>query len=265
MKICTATPFFVVFLVSVPLLFLSAQAETELSPLSDSFVDTLHNNGSIARTVTDTDDIALAPSVSGVAEAIQELERMRANIISERLILVEGTVIDEDVREVYNALLGVGNLAGLQYYNPEKDVWHTLFNDSYRIQDEKERTPLPDLTVAEIPSDLAITVYQDLPPFGGVVQDYRYERKNDNGYTGFSFRSVNEEELRYRRVRVVKPGDMRTYAWLVRGDNYLLMYGIGAARVFTGFGLFRDRIENSFTSRTDGLFDWLTANYLEKM
>jgi hypothetical protein len=64
---------------------------------------------------------------------------------------------------------------------------------------------------------------------------------------------------------VVKPGEMVTYAWVLRGDDYVLMYGIGAAKVFTGFGLFRDRIENSFTSRTDGLFNWLSDNYLDEL
>jgi hypothetical protein len=249
----------------IPFHIVSAQDATVLSTLSESEMAQLRTDGSLARTITDVDEIALAPSIDGVDEALRDLGRMRANIISERLVFVGTSVGDDAVREVYNALLGVGQLSGLQYYNPEKDVWHTLFNDSYRINDGEDRSPLPDLSVSEIPQDLEITVFQDLPPFGGVVQEYRYAGMTVNGRGGFAFTSENEEELRYRRVRVVKPGEMRTYAWLIRGDDYLLLYGIGAARVFTGFGLFRDRIENSFTSRTDGLFDWLTVNYLQKM
>ncbi len=166
---------------------------------------------------------------------------------------------------MYNALLGVEDLSYLEYYNPEKDVWHDLFKESYRVNDDEDLERVPDLEVTSIPDQLRIPVLQGLPPFGDVLQTYRYDGVAHGGIDGFRFSSENEWEIRYRRIRVVKEEEMVTYAWVLRGDDYLLMYGIGAAKVFTGFGLFRDRIENSFTSRTDGLFDGLSQNYLDEL
>jgi hypothetical protein len=262
------TPFvrvFIVFFVFslIPAATMMGQVEEKLRTLPHPLVQILGTEGSVGSTITDVDDISLAPAIDGVDEAIRELDRIGANIISERLILVEGDVSDRDLLRVYNALLGVSDLAGLEYLNIEKNVRHTLFDESYRIDSPDDRSREPDLSVTGIPPEINIYVFQQLPPFGDVVQDYGFVRLFDDGYVGFAFSSTNREELRYRRIRVVKPGEMRTYAWFVRGENYILMYGIGAARVFTGFGLFRDRIENSFTSRTNGLFDWLSTNYLE--
>lgn len=225
----------------------------------------LFNNGSVSASHTDADDIELAPSFPGVDDAIDDLQKMKANIVSERLVLVDGRVSDEGLVRVYNALLGVEDLSYLEYYNPMNDTWHDLFKESYRVNNGDDLDRVPDLEVDSIPDELRIPVLQGLPPFGEVLQTYRYDAVSHGGIDGFRFSSENEWDIRYRRIRVVKDEEMMTYAWVLRGDDYLLMYGIGAAKVFTGFGLFRDRIENSFTSRTDGLFDWLSQNYLDEL
>lgn len=243
----------------------TAQVSEIITQLPRDAQRTLVDMGSVSATHTDADDIGLAPPFPGVDDAIDDLQKMRANILSERLVLVEGPVSDEGLLRVYNALLGVEGLSYLEYYNPEKDTWHDLFKESYRVNNEDDLERMPDLEVDSIPDELRIPVFQGLPPFGDVLQTYRYNAISYGGIDGFRFSSENEWEIRYRRIRVVKDEEMVTYAWVLRDDDYLLMYGIGAAKVFTGFGLFRDRVENSFTSRTDGLFDWLSQNYLDEL
>ena len=243
----------------------SAQVYQYLGNLSSASLKELLAERSVSRSHTDARDVELAPSFPGVGDAVRSLRSTGVNIVSERLILVDGPVTDEGLVRVFNALLGVGELSYLQYYNPLSDVWHDLFRESYRVKDEQNLDRLPDLQVESIPDSITIPVLQDLPPFGEVLQTYRYESVSHAGVDGFYFSSKNEWDIRYRRIRVVKPEGMVTYVWVLRGDDYLLVYGIGAAKVFTGFGLFRDRIENSFTSRTTGLFDWLSENYLDEL
>jgi hypothetical protein len=259
------------FLFGTLLLFLShvaplpAQVYSYLGGLPSGARQDLMTQRSVSRTHTNVRDVELAPDFPGVRDAIRNLRSVGANIVSERLILVDGPVSDAGLTTVFNAVLGVSGLSHIKYYNPEKDAHHDLFRESFRVADDKNLDRLPDIQVDTIPEYVAIPVLQDLPPFGDVLQTYRYESVSHSGVDGFHFSSENEWDIRYRRIRVVKPEEMITYAWVIRGDDYLLVYGIGAAKVFTGFGLFRDRIENSFTSRTDGLFDWLSENYLKQL
>jgi hypothetical protein len=248
-----------------PTVSLPAQVAAILDEIPDRARAELLAQRSVSRTHTDAKELELAPRFPGVDEAIDDLRKIGTNIVSERLILVDGPVADEGIVTVFNALLAVSELSYLEYYNRENETWHDLFKESYRVDDEDDLNRQPDLQVQQIPPALEIPVLQGLPPFGDVLQTYRYGAVSHAGVDGFRFSSENEWDIRYRRIRVVKPGEMVTYAWVLRGDDYVLMYGIGAAKVFTGFGLFRDRIENSFTSRTDGLFNWLSDNYLDEL
>lgn len=252
-------------LVCVPPELLPAQVAGILDQIPDSARTELLERRSVSRTHAEADNLELAPRFPGVGEAIDELRRLGTNIISERLVLVDGPVDDAGLVTVFNALLGVSELAYLEYYNPLNDNWKDLFKDSYRVDNKDGLNKRPDITVDEIPLTLEIPVLQGLPPFGDVLQTYRYDAVSHDGIDGFHFSSENEWEIRFRGIRVVRPGEMVTYAWVLRGDDYVVMYGVGAADVFTGFGLFRGRIENSFTSRTDGLFNWLSDNYLDKL
>lgn len=255
----------VLFMTLSNVLPVTAQVYSYLGGLSSGARRELMTQHNVSRTHTRARDVELAPEFPGVRDTVRNLRSIGPNIVSERLILVDRPVSDEGLTTVFNAVLGVSGLSHIKYYNPEKETRHDLFGESYRVVDEKNLDRLPDTQVDSIPEYVAIPVLQELPPFGDVLQTYRYESVSHDGVDGFHFSSQNEWDIRYRRIRVVKPEEMVTYAWVIRGDDYLLVYGIGAAKVFTGFGLFRDRIQNSFTSRTDGLFDWLSENYLEQL
>ncbi len=255
----------IVFVAVLPVVAVSAQVHRYLDGLSTSAGRELMTDRSVSRTHTSAEDIQLAPSFPGIGDAVKDLRSIGTNIVSERLILVDGSVHDDDMVKVYNALLGVSNLAYLEYFNTRTGLWKDLFKDSYRVDNEHDLNRLPDIRVETIPEYVTIPVLQGLPPFGDVLQTYRYESISLGEIDGFRFSSENDWDIRYRGIRVVKAGEMATYAWAIRGEDYLLVYGIGAAKVFTGFGLFRDRIESSFTSRTDGLFDWLSENYLDHL
>ncbi len=259
------TVLFVAVAALVPVADLSAQVYEYLETLPPDAMTELLDSRSVSRTHTDAREVELAPSFPDIRDAVRELRSTGSNIVSERLILVDGPIEDEGLLNVFNALLAVRELSYLEYYNPLKERWNELFYESYRVADEEDLAPLPDIQVDSIPASVVIPVLQELPPFGEVLQTYRYESFDYDGVDGFSFSSENEWDIRYRRIRVVKPEEMVTYGWVIRGEDYLLVYGIGAAKVFTGFGLFRDRIENSFTSRTDGLFDWLKQNHLDPL
>ncbi len=236
-----------------------------LRGIPTEYLDALFDTGVVTLVHDDADSITLAPAADEVRNALGVIRSTGANIVSERLVLVERSPGPDRLTNVYNALLGVSDLAYLEYYNPVTELWKDLFKESYRVVGPSDLSPVADEYAERIPDEFSMYVLQGLPPFGEVLQTFAYHRLGADSpdVDGFTFISSNEWPIRYRNVRVVRDGAMQTFAFVVAGNEFMLLYGVGAARVFTAFGMFADRIENSFTARTAGLFEWLTENHLE--
>lgn len=221
----------------------------------------LLERGSVKKDRDSWRDASLAPEHPFSEEIRDRLQQARPNVLSETLILVERRISDAEYVALYNSLREVRELASIDYYNPEKDKWHPLFEYSYHVETPESTTPLPDPVVDSIPESEAILVRQGLPPFGDTVARYSYTARQDS----FRFSGENLTRITYKGFPVVATGYMVTEFLLIRREEYLLVYGVGGARVFNLFGLLSGVIENSFTSRTTGLFDWYTRNYLEPL
>jgi hypothetical protein len=216
------------------------------------------SSGAVKRDLDSWRDADLIPR-HPLAERIEDrLSSARPNVLTETLVLVRRGVTDEEYLTLYNSLRRVSELAEIEYYNPEKDKWHPLFNASYRVSSKDSDSPLPDPVVRRIPRKEDILVRQELPPFGETVSRYSYTARD--GAVHFSGRNLSR--ITYRGFPVVGEDDMVTQFLLIREDDYLLVYGVGGARVFNFLGLLSGVIDNSFTSRTTGLFDWYSEQYL---
>lgn len=221
----------------------------------------LINRGAIKQDLDSWRDVELIPRHELSGDIEDHLRDARPNVLSETLILIRRGITDAEYLELYNSLRRVSELDGIEYYNPEKDKWHPLFTSSFRIPDEDSDRRLADPVVQTMPQRDRILVRQGLPPFGETVSRYTYT--NRHGAVHFS--GENLTRITYRGFPVVGPREMITHFLIIRERNYLLVYGVGGAQVFNFLGLLSGVIENSFTSRTTGLFDWYTEQYLEPL
>ena len=137
----------------------------------------------------------------------------------------------------------------LEYYNERKDKTDELFFDSVAVSGPEERDRIEDPTVARIPAQDTVWALQGLPPFGTILSRYDYRSDGES----FLFLGTNHDTLTFRSVPVVRQGNMVTAILVVPGDDFILMYGVGAVRAFTMFGLLDDRIEAAFSGRTEGV------------
>lgn len=247
-------------LISTPAAW-SQSLDALLRPLDRSEREALLSANSLKRDIDSTRDVELLPA-HPLSENIREtLGDARPNVLSETIIVVPRGITDSEYLELYNSLRRVSELSDIEYYNPEKEKWHALFDFSYRVEDEESEAPLPDPVVADIPRSDEILVRQGLPPFGDTVSRYSYEARGN----AFLFSSVNVTRITYKGFPVVAPEDMISSFLLIRGSDYVLLYGVGGARVFNFLGLLSGVIDNSFESRTTGLFDWYSQTYLDPL
>jgi hypothetical protein len=244
----------------------AATPRAEAQSLSDVLADLaprdrreLLDSGSIEQYIENHRQIAFVPD-HPLAERISDtVGRVRPNVISEQIVLVPRRVGPDELLILFNSLRRISNLSYLQYRNERKDTTSDLFHDSYAVKDGDSRERIDDPVVAEIPSRDEIHVLQGLPPFGTVLSSYTYVSEG----SAFLFSGTNQDTMTYRGVPVVQSGNMITTILVIAGEDYLLMYGIGAVRAFKMFGLLDDRIEAAFSGRTEGLFNWYRDTYLE--
>ena len=206
-------------------------------------------------------DVSLIPDHPFRRDIRRDVRDTRLNVLSEQLILVDRAISDEEFLALYNSLRHIRDLDDIEYYNPEADVWYPLFDGSYRVADEDSTTPLPDPIADRIPGEDSFLVRQGLPPFGENVSRYEYRHRPG----AILFSSYNLSRIKYKGFPVVGPEEMVTHFLMIRESDYLLVYAVGGAQVFNFLGLLSGVIDNSFTSRTTGLFEWYSENYLEPL
>lgn len=252
-----------VILATLPTLHRAAAQDLDaiLATLDASLRSRLVAERRIERFAARDNQLQLRPDhrLSGIVA--EELADLDATILAEQLLLVEAEVDQHLFLRLYNSLRRVSELSYIEYYNERIDRWNELFYESRAVVSADDLRRLPDPVVRAIPPDDRVTVLQGLPPFGDIVSEYRYTASG----RAFLFSGTNIDPLSYRGVRVVRPGDMKTYILVLAGDDAILMYGAGAVRAFTVFGLLDNRIEAAFSGRTDGLFDWYARTYLETL
>jgi hypothetical protein len=256
LRVCAA----LVLLLGAPAAW-SQSLDELLRPLGRSERQAVLNTNSVQRNIDSWRDVELLPAHPFSEDIRETLGDARPNVLSETIILVRRGITDSEYLELYNSLRRVSELSDIEYYNPEKEKWHPLFDFSYRVEDEESETPLPDPVVTRIPRSDQLLVRQGLPPFGDTVSRYSY-RALDNA---FLFSGVNVTRITYKGFPVVTPEEMISSFLLIRGSDYVLLYGVGGARVFNFLGLLSGVIDNSFESRTTGLFDWYSQTYLDPL
>jgi hypothetical protein len=250
--------FLSLFLLAVP--GIDAQSlDDVLANLSTQDRRELLSAGSIEQYIENHRQIAYVPDHPLADRISDTVGTVRPNVISEQIVLVRTRIAPDELLSLFNSLRRISNLANLRYENERKDTTHDLFRESYAVDNADSRERIDDPVVTEIPTRDEIQVVQGLPPFGTVLSTYTYVSEGG----AFLFSGTNQDTLNYRGVPVVQSGNMITTILVIAGEDYLLMYGIGAVRAFKMFGLLDDRIEAAFSGRTEGLFNWYRDTYLE--
>ena len=218
----------------------------------------LLERGTVEQYTENRRDIEYMPRHPFSREIQRRVDDARPNVISEQLVLVTTEASPAERLELFNSLRRVSELSHLQYYNERTEQTNALFNESFAVRGPQDRRRIEDPTVSRLPREDSFFVLQGLPPFGTVVSRYAYQSNDE----AFLFTGTNEDSLTYREMAVVRPGNMVTTILVIAGDDFVLMYGLGAVRAFKLFGLLDDRIEAAFSGRTEGLFDWYRSTYL---
>ncbi len=161
---------------------------------------------------------------------------------------------------LYNIMRSVSTLEGLEYYSASRGEMRLLFEESWMIDGEDGKEPLPDPLVSVIPEEDFFYVHQKDKSFANNTQKMSF--RASGGVIAANI--VNQTPMRYKGfIRVADPGNVQMHLIAVPVEEGILVYGTMSAHT-RDVKAFLDRARNSFTNRVIALAGWYKERLSEE-
>jgi uncharacterized membrane protein len=184
------------------------------------------------------------------------IETLNPNIMVESLYLYKkpqnsGDWDTAQKTGLYNQLLAISTLAGIQYYSASRGAMRTLFEYSRVIDGPDTRNVLPDPVYSVPPAQVALFSRQKDLTFGDNIYRYNYATTGD----GIFFIQENVTALNYSLVPAIGKGNLRSIMAVFDCGDILLIYIASMAKAASVPGM-GERIGTSFTNRAEAIIKW---------
>jgi hypothetical protein len=160
---------------------------------------------------------------------------------------------DEEAARLYNGILALSTLAGLQYYSASRGAMRTFYETSSAIDGQSTKRPIPDPVYSRPPARLTIQARQKNLTFGDNI--YQYDYYSEPG--AFIFVQQNLTSLSYGIIPAVGKNKLQSVAAVIDAGNYLLVYIASMSKAASIPGM-KERIGNSFANRSEAIFNWFS-------
>jgi len=154
---------------------------------------------------------------------------------------------------LYNEILAISTLAGLQYYSATRGEMRTFYETSSVVDGPRAKKNLPDPVYPRPPSELTIYTRQKDLSFGD--NTYQYDYFTAPG--AMIFVQQNLTSLSYGIVRAVGKNRLHSVVAIMDSGEYLLVYAASMAKAASLPGM-KERIGNSFANRAEAVLHWFS-------
>ena len=240
---------------SVPLTSLVSTSHAELLRESGDFITETHQRNPAP---------VLLPMNTELRQAFTNVRNgLNPNIMIETLYLYRkpanshtdpGSWNNTQKTGLYNQLLALSTLTGLEYYSPSREEMRTFFEYSQVVDGPDTKYPLPDPVFTVPPAELTIYARQVDLTFGDNIYKYDYINTRDCIF----FIQENLDTLSISLVPVIRRGNLRSIMAVFDCGDSLLIYTVIMARTLSVPGM-GDRINNSFSNRAEALLKWFSG------
>lgn len=203
---------------------------------------------------------SLVPSIGLFKEAIDFWKGDDAPFFIETLYLfkkVSNKTISPvtDITKVSVILRSLSRLRGLEYYSTSRKKMHTLYEESYVIDNIETKKRISDPISVSADNLTILAIQKDLT-FGKYVYEYKYRQTKD----AVAFFSSNLEALKYSFVTIIEPDNLHTSLVVYDLEDYFLIYGLTKVKFFAFPGM-EEKINASFTTRIEAIYNWFIKEY----
>ena len=152
---------------------------------------------------------------------------------------------------LYNNMLALSTLAGLEYFSATRGVMRTFYETSFVIDGPVSAKPLPDPIFPEPQTELKIYARQRDLTFGDNIYQYDYYSAPES----LIFIQQNLTPLKYGIITAVAKNNLRSLVAVLDAENFILVYAVSMAKTASLPGM-RERVGNSFANRVDAVLNW---------
>ncbi|MDR2794018.1 MAG: hypothetical protein LBB61_10225 [Treponema sp.] len=154
---------------------------------------------------------------------------------------------------LYNNILALSTLKGLQYYSASRKSMRTFYELSQVIDDPANRTPVKDPICSDPPAPLTVYARQKDLTFGDNVYQYDYFVSE----TSLTLIQRNLTVMSAGIVPAIGKNKLRSAVAVIDAEEYLLIYAASFAKAIAIPGM-KNRIGRSFTNRAEAVLGWFT-------
>ncbi|MCK5673345.1 MAG: hypothetical protein KAH95_08205 [Spirochaetales bacterium] len=241
------------------LLFISifniSAAENIIDFLSPAEKGLLYSDGEISRYFFDEELPSYIFPTDYKSDLLEKISKLDVTIGVESLFLLKySDLIIKDntsMLSVYNTLLSVKTMKGIEYYSQSRKKMRTLYTESFAVKDMDSTDPIDDPVYKTIPAILNRYLLQTDKTFGKNL--YKAVYKYDGSTIWINI--VNETKMKYSFIPMVNKGNMSVSLFVTAIDDGLLFYGVSTAETSTFLGLAKSKKE-SFYNRIKAMFTW---------
>jgi hypothetical protein len=160
---------------------------------------------------------------------------------------------------LFNRLVSLSTLAGLQYYSASRSGMRTFYEISQIIDSPIGKKPLPDPVFQSPPAELSLYVRQKDLSFGDNI--YQYDFYHTAG--AFIFIQQNLTSLSVGIIPAVGKSRLRSVVAVLDAGDSILVYAASMAKTVSIPGM-NERIGTSFANRAEAILLWF-SNQADKV
>ena len=159
----------------------------------------------------------------------------------------------EEEAELYNGVLALSTLAGLQYFSVSRGSMRTFYETSTVIDGPSTKKALPDPVYPRPPAELSVYARQKDLTFGDNI--YQYDFYSIPG--ALIFVQQNLTALTAGIIPAVGKNKLHSVVAVLDAGDYLLVYAASAAKAASLPGM-NGRVGNSFANRAEAVLHWFS-------
>jgi hypothetical protein len=162
-----------------------------------------------------------------------------------------------ELASIYGILRSLGSLQGIEYYSASRKKMRTLYAESYIIDGPNTKVRMPDPRApmpGMLPATETLFAFQRDLSFGANIYRYDFTTYSD----AVELKSLNLTRMKYGLLPVLSPNELVTRILVIQADDAIIFYAESGAKTS---GIFKDKIQNSFSNRAEALFKWFSAKY----
>ena len=155
---------------------------------------------------------------------------------------------------LYNNVLALSTLAGLQYYSASRGVMRTFYETSSIIDSPTAKKPIPDPVFSKPPAELTLYARQKDLTFGDNI--YQYDFYSADGI--MIFIQQNLTSLNAGIIPAVGKNRLRSIVAILDAGEYILVYVSSMAKTVSLPGM-KERVGSSFANRAEAVLNWFAG------